>query len=496
VTAGYETAEISFYNINNLTTSQEMYIGRVLTDDLRALLASGTMTISEIAGALLLTLNQAAQLAEAISSTQAILDESANQYALSLLTCYWKSAPYTVSCPEGALGDSVTKEEGYAISYVSQEDADRKAQRDADREIRCVYCNEPFSVPCVIPEGADMTGIVVTGGKTYPAGFLCRSTPEELADAIELYKSFSPPCSFCNENEIRIECPPGAVGNPIVIPPLSRCFPDYESIRAFLDELINLEPLCIWPNIEVVCDCQDVAGSHPDASDSWSVTIPSGSVTGESQEDAQQQANELCQENLKCCFFNDRQVDGTCPSGYVAEPGVAAAREVISCDSKADANQIAMEMAMDRTRCGDIGDGGDGDPDPPEPPPPDVGAGGTCAAHIHGFEEVRAGVIGIVSQPVAFSLEAIPDGLNPDQPGEGGNGVDINLRCEIYPEGYYEVQKPIPNYRSPELMINIWGSDNCTLSTSTVSIGFEDGAFTTYEGGGGGTQFYCVSTED
>lgn len=295
--ADYRTQNLYFSSVLSITDNVLNYITtHNLEDTITARFRTGTLTAEELRTLTGMTVVQAREFLELAQGIQDNLTSLVREIALSQLDCYWKNFEQMAECPDPLMAHETESPEavfravvpaGQYTSKYSQEDADQKAKDAAESMLNCFYMNDPFTARCherpnrpdeaTEPVPNDMSPI-------YPGRSLRVGTVEVPANK---FKSI-----------------------------LSK-----EDANQKAQDWGYSQLVCWYPNLEIHANCDDPRARNigvdpniePQATADLEkrtygqiVDIPYGYFTSElSVEVATQEAEQLAESLLQCCFINN-----------------------------------------------------------------------------------------------------------------------------------------------------------------------------------------------
>ncbi len=294
--AGYRKRNLYFSSVLSITQDVLTYIAESQVEHtLSNLYNDGELTAEKLRSLTGMTLVQARELLELADAVRDDLTAIAQGLAEAQLYCYWLNAEQIVECPDPAMAhpeDSpdavfrvVIPAKRYA-STLSQEDADRQAREAAEGMLNCFYMNDQFVALC--EERPDR--------------------PEEVMDpvpndAIPVYPGRALRVG-------RVEVPANKF----------KSASSKEEANRMAQDWGYAQLVCWYPNLEVTAQCDDpnARNMHVDplttsAADAdidkrtygQRVRVPYGYFTSYlSVELATQEAEQLAESLLQCCYIN------------------------------------------------------------------------------------------------------------------------------------------------------------------------------------------------
>lgn len=354
--AGTFTTSVSFYSpqLPRLTDTQERYIVSVI-DTIRPVLEGPPLDTSELRSLLKVSIDYATILSGLINTATDLVNTLALEAATDASVCLYRSQSLIAYCPEGTTGDSISREEGFRTSAVSQEDANLQAQNATEPE--CFFCNEETVVNCP-PSGSDI--VSVSGNIVIPAGTICDTDRAAMLSRLQFaVENALDDCLYCNKLTYTKECPSDAVGQSLELEAGTLCFSNPEDVLQSIIDFEESFPDCDYFNNQVDCKCDKDAVKE--VSPLYEVIIPAGTIPGESVEDATIQAQELCTATLRCRWQNEAQRDAVCGLGEVAIVEGFVPKKFFTSDiSQEDADEQAKTLATLLKQCAEGDDGGGG----------------------------------------------------------------------------------------------------------------------------------------
>lgn len=307
-----------------------------------------------------MAVSQATALLALLKPAQDKADKLACSKAESMLQCYWCSRKQIARCPDEHMaptgsynGHDAVFEYGVDAcavkSYISQEDADRKAALLAESMLDCFYVNDPCTATCETrpyrPEGAtepvpnDTTPIypgksLRVGNYTIKAGMFISYVSKEDANTLACDAAYSMLNCWYPSYEIQAAC-------------------DDENARN-----CSLNP--VYPPNQEADIINQKAGQR--------VTIPAGFFSSDiSIEEATLLAEALAETLLECCYINEEIVvecdvetvvtDGCEEQEIHADPTkgqtkvTVPAGSFLSSTSQEEANLFAMQSTEGQLQC-------------------------------------------------------------------------------------------------------------------------------------------------
>lgn len=332
---------------------------RKLESEISFLLNAHSITEGELHSMTGMLHSEAIALIEQANYIQEQLTAAVRAEAIGLLKCHWNSHRVHVECPDPEMAHpedakdavfEVDLPEGAVQSFVSQDDADRTAQLQAEALLNCFYLSDPFTARCEERPGRPLDVMdPVPNDKTplYPGRSLRVGVVEVPAGA---YRS-----TFSKEDA-----------------------------NARAREWGYSQLVCWYPNdpVELRCEDPNARDVHVDPTKEPAhdadienrkvgqhVYIPRGYFTSELDEDyATKEAEYLAQALLQCCFIN-RAIDIYCTAQEVYLPDRTTvwvepsreyspmfevhveAGEYTSCVSQAEADGFAELMVEGMLSC-------------------------------------------------------------------------------------------------------------------------------------------------
>jgi len=367
----------------------------------------------------------------------AAANSEAEALADALLECYWVNEEQCKECdivevtnPDDPDGPPlyVTPEDfgprcieaGTVRSYVSQNDADEQAAILADAALICTYCNPTIYPKCtpetwsgsipVPPEEIDSTwsisatrgvaeGTVCANDATDVVGVATSvgNTPADIADAND--------CCYGND-AVAVSCPTDEAGNPV-------------------DASLSSDDVVIAKDTLIICDSDAAAAG-------W---------VGTTKDYATQLATQLANAALVCIWSNEVQYAGCAPAPSPADEEdvflegttVSATTEAgsfISFSSQAEANSIALTVAIAQLNCVYVNYGGENGTAATRCVPPEYSLGKPTIAQGVVQSVVNSFTASFLADQMADAMEMC------GRDGEPGNdGAQTNCNGNCY--GYY-----------------------------------------------------------
>ncbi len=370
---GEKTGVISIQSIAGIDQSILTYIAKAkLEDEIEAALKSRTLTSQGLTRLTGMPPSKAAvfmQLADAIHTN---LDSTAKAVAISALECVWWNVAQTATCETdmGMEGVATVNDHPSAVatatvpartvsSDVGRGVADSVAHAQAVSALECFYISDPVEVDCTTrpdrPEEftewvvTDPEGVVPrrVGYYALPAGHVVSYVSKADANAVALQMALAELNCFYINKHIDKQCEERDARNLNIDPDI----PGNKPIGIYLghtDSLLESD----WNWIK-----------DPDVrTPAQRVIVPERYIISTiSTADANNQAIQLVESMLACCYINDR-IFIECPEEANREYSPTWSYEVprgtfVSCTSKKDANDQAWASAegiVDCIYCNDV----------------------------------------------------------------------------------------------------------------------------------------------
>lgn len=364
---GDKTSVISIQSIAGIDQSILTYIAKAkLEDEIEAALKSRTLTAQGLTRLTGMPPSKAAlfmQLADAIHTN---LDSTAKAVAISALECIWWNVAQTATCETdmGMVGVATVNDHPSAVATATVPDrtvssdvgrgvADSIAHAQAVSALECFYISDPVEVDCTTrpdrPEEftewvvTDPEGVVPrrVGYYALPAGHVVSYVSKEEANAVALQMALAELNCFYINRHIDMQCEDPTARNLNIDPEL----PGNEPVGVYLgDTTAEFESGYNW-----------IKG--PDVrTPAQRVIVPERYIISTiSTTDANNQAIQLAESMLACCYINDR-IFIECPEEANREYSPTWSYEVprgtfVSCKSKKDANDQAWASAEGIVDC-------------------------------------------------------------------------------------------------------------------------------------------------
>lgn len=371
--AGDRYDVISIQSVAGIDQSILTYIAKnKLEDEIEAELKSRTLTAQSLAKLTGLPPSKAATFMQLASAVHARLDSTARAIAISLLECIWWNDAQTATCEKdmGMVGVATSSEHPSAVasavvpdrmvsSDVGKGVADSIAHGQAVSALECFYISDPVEVDCVTrpdrpeeftewvvtdPEGVEPRRV---GYYALPEGHVVSYVSKDEANSVALQMALAELNCFYINKHIDMQCED----------------PDARNL--------NVDPE--WPGSEPVGVYLGTTTSEFESGYNWAVgpdvRIPAQRVivperyiiSTISTTDANNQAVQLAESLLACCYINDR-IFIECPEEANRDYSPTWSYEVprgtfVSCKSKKDANDQAWASAegiVDCIYCNDV----------------------------------------------------------------------------------------------------------------------------------------------
>ena len=375
IEGGKYTETISIQSIAGIDISILVYIAKAkLEDEIEAALRTRSLTLGALTKLTGIPPSKAATFLQLAETRQRALDDIAKTAAIGALYCLWWNVAQTASCADdyGMEGAATTSEHPSAVatsivpdrtvsSRVGRGEADTIAKAQAVAALECFYVSDPVEVDCTTrpdkPEEftewvpTDPVGVVPrrVGYYSLPAGFVVSTVSKEDATNTAIQLALSELNCFYISSRIDIQCEDPDARNVNVDPEWA----GDEPIGLYLGTLP--EGTSLEDNYRWTVD--------PEARiQAQKVIVPERYIISTiSSSDANNQARQLAESLLSCCFINDR-IFIECPEEANRDYSPTWSYEVprgafVSCVSKKDANDQAWASAegiVDCVYCNDI----------------------------------------------------------------------------------------------------------------------------------------------
>lgn len=371
--AGDRYDVISIQSVAGIDQSILTHIAKnKLEDEIEAELKSRTLTAQSLAKLTGLPPSKAATFMQLANAIHARLDSTAKAIAISLLECIWWNDAQTATCEKdmGMVGVATSSEHPSAVAVAVVPDrmvssdvgkgvADSIAHGQAVSALECFYISDPVEVDCVTrpdrpeeftewvvtdPEGVEPRRV---GYYALPEGHVVSYVSKDEANSVALQMALAELNCFYINKHIDMQCED----------------PDARNL--------NVDPE--WPGSEPVGVYLGTTTSEFESGYNWAVgpdvRIPAQRVivperyiiSTISTTDANNQAVQLAESLLACCYINDR-IFIECPEEANKDYSPTWSYEVprgtfVSCKSKKDANDQAWASAegiVDCIYCNDV----------------------------------------------------------------------------------------------------------------------------------------------
>lgn len=375
IEGGKYTETISIQAVAGIDISILVYIAKAkLEDEIEEALRTRSLTLGALTKLTGIPPSKAATFLQLAETRQRVLDDTAKTAAIGALYCLWWNVAQTASCADdyGMEGAATTSEHPSAVatsivpdrtvaSRVGRGEADTIAKAQAVAALECFYVSDPVEVDCTTrpdkPEEftewvpTDPVGVVPrrVGYYSLPAGFVVSTVSKEDATNTAIQLALSELNCFYVSSRIDIQCEDPDARNVNVDPEWA----GDEPIGLYLGTLP--EGTALEDNYRWTID--------PDSRiQAQKVIVPERYIISTiSSSDANNQARQLAESLLSCCFINDR-IFIECPEEANRDYSPTWSYEVprgafVSCVSKKDANDQAWASAegiVDCVYCNDI----------------------------------------------------------------------------------------------------------------------------------------------
>ena len=375
IEGGKYTETISIQSVAGIDISILVYIAKAkLEDEIEEALKTRSLTLGALTKLTGIPPSKAATFLQLAETRQRVLDDIAKTAAIGALYCLWWNVAQTASCAEdyGMEGAATTSEHPSAVataivpdrtvsSRVGRGEADTIAKAQAVAALECFYVSDPVEVDCTTrpdkPEEftewvpTDPVGVVPrrVGYYSLPAGFVLSTVSKEDATNTAIQLALSELNCFYISSRIDVQCEDPDARNVNVDPEWA----GDEPIGLYLGTLP--EGTALEDNYRWTVDPE--ARIH-----AQKVIVPERYIISTiSSSDANNQARQLAESLLSCCFINDR-IFIECPEEANRDYSPTWSYEVprgafVSCVSKKDANDQAWASAegiVDCVYCNDI----------------------------------------------------------------------------------------------------------------------------------------------
>lgn len=364
---GDRTSVISIQSIAGIDQSILTYIAKAkLEDEIEAALKSRTLTAQGLTRLTGMPPSKAALFMQLADAIHANLDSTAKAVAISALECVWWNVAQTATCEtdKGMVGAATTNEHPSAVATATVPDrtvssdvgrgvADSVAHAQAVSALECFYISDPVEVDCTTrpdrPEEftewvvTDPEGVVPrrVGYYALPAGHVVSYVSKADANAVALQIALAELNCFYINRHIDMQCEDPTARNLNIDPDI----PGNEPIGVYLgDTTSEFESGYNW-----------IKG--PDVrTPAQRVIVPERYIISTiSTTDANNQAIQLAESMLSCCYINDR-IFIECPEEANKDYSPTWSYEVprgtfVSCKSKKDANDQAWASAEGIVDC-------------------------------------------------------------------------------------------------------------------------------------------------
>ena len=364
---GDKTGVISIQSIAGIDQSILTYIAKAkLEDEIEAALKSRTLTAQGLTRLTGMPPSKAALFMQLADAIHANLDSTAKAVAISALECIWWNIAQTATCEDdmGMAGVATVNDHPSAVATATVPDrtvssdvgrgvADSIAHAQAVSALECFYISDPVEVDCTTrpdrPEEftewviTDPEGVVPrrVGYYALPAGHVVSYVSKEDANAVALQMALAELNCFYINRHIDMQCEDPTARNLNIDPEI----PGNEPIGVYLGHT----------EAEFDSDYDWIKG--PDVrTPAQRVIVPERYIISTiSTTDANNQAIQLAESMLACCYINDR-IFIECPEEANKDYSPTWSYEVprgtfVSCKSKKDANDQAWASAEGIVDC-------------------------------------------------------------------------------------------------------------------------------------------------
>ncbi len=372
---GDKTSVISIQSVAGIDQSILTYIARAkLEDEIEAALKSRTLTAQGLTRLTGMPPSKAALFMQLADAIHANLDSTAKAVAISALECIWWNIAQEATCWDdidpkmddvATVNDhpsavaTATVPERTVSSDVGRGVADSIAKAQAVAALECFWISDPVEVDCTTrpdrPEEftewvvTDPEGVVPrrVGYYALPAGHVVSYVSKEEANAVALQMALAELNCFYINRHIDMQCEDPTARNLNIDPEI----PGNEPIGVYLGHT----------DAEFDSDYKWIKG--PDVRmPAQRVIVPERYIISRiSTTDANNQAIQIAESMLACCYINDR-IFIECPEEANRDYSPTWSYEVprgtfVSCTSKKDANDQAWASAegiVDCIYCNDV----------------------------------------------------------------------------------------------------------------------------------------------
>ena len=366
---GDKTGVISIQSIAGIDQSILTYIAKAkLEDEIEAALKSRTLTAQGLTRLTGMPPSKAALFMQLADAIHANLDSTAKAVAISALECIWWNIAQTATCVDDIDPDmddvatvndhpsavaTATVPDRTISSDVGRGVADSIAHAQAVSALECFWISDPVEVDCTTrpdrPEEftewvvTDPEGVVPrrVGYYALPAGHVVSYVSKEDANAVALQMALAELNCFYINRHIDMQCEDPTARNLNIDPEI----PGNEPIGVYLGHT----------EAEFDSDYNWIKG--PDVrTPAQRVIVPERYIISRiSTTDANNQAIQLAESMLACCYINDR-IFIECPEEANRDYSPTWSYEVprgtfVSCTSKKDANDQAWASAEGIVDC-------------------------------------------------------------------------------------------------------------------------------------------------
>lgn len=365
---GEKTGVISIQSIAGIDQSILTYIAKAkLEDEIEEALKSRTLTVQGLTRLTGMPPSKAALFMQLADALHATLDSTAKAVAISALECIWWNVAQTATCETDMdmVGVATVNDHPSAVATATVPDrtvssdvgrgvADSVAHAQAVSALECFYISDPVEVDCTTrpdrPEEftewvvTDPEGVVPrrVGYYALPAGHVVSYVSKEDANAVALQMALAELNCFYINRHIDKQCD------------------DYDARNLNIDPELpgNELPLGAYlGNADVTLEDEWKWIKGPDVrTPVQRVIVPERYIISTiSTTDANNQAIQLAESMLACCYINDR-IFIECPEEANREYSPTWSYEVprgtfVSCKSKKDANDQAWASAEGIVDC-------------------------------------------------------------------------------------------------------------------------------------------------